>query len=108
MSIDLLTFAFLKQISKLSEQRCWILQFFGAPCCNDSGGVRQRWLVIESDARKESDLKQPEKRLSKKYTQAQSQLRKLCQQEFACAEDSFNAAKLLESQLPFHQLACKY
>ncbi|CDN12883.1 hypothetical protein RintRC_5354 [Richelia intracellularis] len=33
MSIDLLTFAFLKQISKLSEQRCWILQFFGAPCC---------------------------------------------------------------------------
>ena len=63
--------------------------------------------MIESEARKESDLKQPEKRLSKKYTQAQSQLRKLCQQEFACGEDAFNAAKLLESQLPFHQLACK-
>ncbi|CDN16526.1 hypothetical protein RintRC_2524 [Richelia intracellularis] len=45
------------------------------------------------------------KRLTKKYTQAQSQLRKLCQQEFACAEDPFNAAKLLETQLPFHQLA---
>ena len=29
----------------------------------------------------------------------------MCQQEFACAEDAFNAAKLLESQLPFHQLA---
>ena len=67
--------------------------------------MRQRWLVIESEARKESDLKQLEKRLTKKYTQAQSQLRKLCQQEFACAEDAFNAAKLLESQLPFHQLA---
>ena len=79
-----------------------------APCCNDSGGVRQRWLVIESKGSKESDLKQLEKRLTKKYTQAQSQLRKLCQQEFACAEDPFNAAKLLESQLPFHQLACKY
>ena len=50
-----------------------------APCCNDYGGVRQRWLVIESEARKESDLKQLEKRLTKKYTQAQSQLRKLCQ-----------------------------
>ena len=32
MSIHLLTFASLKQISNLSEQRCWILQFFGAPC----------------------------------------------------------------------------
>ncbi|CDN16221.1 hypothetical protein RintRC_7554 [Richelia intracellularis] len=32
MSIHLLTFASLKQISNLSEQRCWILQFFGAVC----------------------------------------------------------------------------
>ena len=48
------------------------------PCCNDSGGVRQRRLVIESEACKQSDLKQLEKRLTKKYTQAQSQLRKLC------------------------------
>ena len=32
MSIHLLTFASLKQISNLSEERCWILQFFGAPC----------------------------------------------------------------------------
>ncbi|NRB06532.1 MAG: hypothetical protein HRU34_03830 [Richelia sp.] len=79
-----------------------------ASCSNDSRGVRQRWLVIESEARKESDLKQLEKRLTKKYTQAQCQLRKFCQQEFVCAEDAFNAAKLLESQLPFHQLASKY
>ena len=35
-----------------------------APCCNDSGGVGQRWLVIESEARKESDLKQLEKQTS--------------------------------------------
>ncbi|CDN09703.1 hypothetical protein RintRC_6021 [Richelia intracellularis] len=49
--------------------------------------MRQRWLVIESEACKESYLKQLEKRLTKKYTQPQSQLRKLCQQEFACAKD---------------------
>jgi transposase len=76
-----------------------------APCCNDYSGVRQRWLVVESQARYESDLKQLEKRLAKKYTQAQSQLRKLYQQKFACAKDALTAAKLLESQLPFHQLA---
>ncbi|CDN15420.1 hypothetical protein RintRC_6135 [Richelia intracellularis] len=63
--------------------------------------------MIESEACKESDLQQLEKRLSKKYSQAKSQLRKLCQQEFACAADAFNAAKLLESQLPFDQLTCK-
>ena len=28
----------------------------------------------------------------------------MCQQEFACAEDAFNPAKLLETQLTFHQL----
>jgi transposase len=76
-----------------------------APCCNDYSGVRQRWLVVESQARYESDLKQLEKRLAKKYTQAQSQLRKLYQQKFACAKDALTAAKLLESQWPFHQLA---
>ncbi|CDN15009.1 hypothetical protein RintRC_3883 [Richelia intracellularis] len=32
MSIHLLTFASLKKISNLSQKRCWILQFFGAPC----------------------------------------------------------------------------
>ena len=32
MSIHLLMIASLKQISNLSEQRCWTLQFFAAPC----------------------------------------------------------------------------
>ncbi|CDN14681.1 hypothetical protein RintRC_2429 [Richelia intracellularis] len=32
MSIHLLTFRSFKQISNLSEQWCWILQFFGAVC----------------------------------------------------------------------------
>ncbi|CDN13854.1 hypothetical protein RintRC_7688 [Richelia intracellularis] len=32
MSIHLLTLASLKHISNLSEQRCWIIEFFGAPC----------------------------------------------------------------------------
>jgi len=32
MSIHLLAIAGLKQISNLTEERCWILNFFGAPC----------------------------------------------------------------------------
>ena len=32
MSIHLLTISGLKEISNLTEERCWILQFFGAHC----------------------------------------------------------------------------
>ncbi|WP_193200996.1 IS1634 family transposase [Nostoc sp. MG11] len=68
-----------------------------AECCCDYGRVKQRWLVVESEARTESDLKQLE--------QAQSQLRQLSQQEFACAADAIQASKYFETQQRFHQLA---
>ncbi|CDN15423.1 hypothetical protein RintRC_6138 [Richelia intracellularis] len=32
MSIHLLTFPSLKQISNLSQEQYWIIQFFGGPC----------------------------------------------------------------------------
>lgn len=57
------------------------------------GGVKQRWLIVESEARKEADLKQLEKRLAKQQQKAQSELRQLCQQEFVCAADAMKAAK---------------
>ncbi|ABA20307.1 transposase, IS4 family [Trichormus variabilis ATCC 29413] len=76
-----------------------------AECGCDYAGVKQRWLVVESEARTESDLKQLEKRLIKQLEQAQSQLRQLSQQEFACAADALQAAKCFETQQRFHQLA---
>lgn len=75
-----------------------------APCCSEYGGVRQRWLVIESQARKEADLKQLEKRLTKHLSKAQSELRQLSQQEFACSKDALIAAQRLSCKLPLHQL----
>ncbi len=38
-------------------------------------GIKQRWLVVESEQARESDLKKIEKRLAKKLAQAQSQLK---------------------------------
>lgn len=76
-----------------------------AECCSDYGGVEQRWLVIESKVRQEADTKQLEKRLAKQSEKAQSQLRQLCQQEFACAADAMKAARRFQCQLRFHQLA---
>jgi transposase len=72
-------------------------------CC-DYGGVRQRWFVVESQERKQADLKQLDKTLAKATTHWQSQLRQLCNQEFACEADALTALKKFESDLPWHQL----
>jgi transposase len=76
-----------------------------AECCSNYGGIKQRWLVIESEARKEADNKQFQKRLSKQFDKAQSLMRQLSQQEFACAPDVIKATRGFESQQQFHQLA---
>ncbi|AUB34226.1 Transposase (plasmid) [Nostoc flagelliforme CCNUN1] len=76
-----------------------------AAICSEYGGIRQRWLVVESQARKDADLKQLEKRLTKQLSKAQSELRLLLNQEFACSKDALIAAQRLSSKLPLHQLA---
>lgn len=75
-----------------------------APSCSEYGGVQQRWFVVESQARKDADLKQLEKRLNKQLLKAQSELRQLLNQEFACSKDAFIAAQRLSFKLPLHQL----
>jgi len=54
--------------------------------------------------RKDADLKQLEKRLTKHLSKAQSELRLLSQQEFACSKDALIAAERLSHKLPLHQL----
>ncbi len=61
-----------------------------ALCCSNYGGIQQRWIVVESQARKEADLKQLEKRLDKQLTKAQSELKLLCQQQFACEKGEWS------------------
>jgi len=75
-----------------------------ASCCHDYAGVQQRWLVVESQARLDADLKQLEKRLAKQLSKAESELRQLCKQEFACEKDARLAAERINRQLPLHQL----
>ncbi len=75
-----------------------------ALCCSNYGGIQQRWIVVESQARKEADLKQLEKRLDKQLTKAQSELKLLCQQQFACEKDALLAAERFERKLVLHQL----
>jgi transposase len=75
-----------------------------ATVCCQYGGVKQRWFVVESRERKQADLKQLDKTLAKAKTHWQSQLRRLCTQEFACEADALAALKQFEQNLPWHQL----
>ena len=40
-----------------------------AEVCSTYAGVRQRWLVVESESRQQADLKQLDKRIAKAYTE---------------------------------------
>jgi transposase len=52
-----------------------------AACGNSYAGIPQRWLVVESQARLESDLKQLDKRVSKQLIAATSALKQLSTQQ---------------------------
>lgn len=66
--------------------------------------VKQRWLVVESEARKKSDLRQLEKRIKKSEISATSQLKKLQKEQFNCYEDAMKAALKLSKKFKYHNL----
>lgn len=68
------------------------------------GGIEQRWLVVESKERQESDLKRLEKSLDQAKTEATKQLLQLSRQSFACVADALKAASKLSKKLKYHQL----
>ena len=72
---------------------------------SDYGGVPQRWVVVCSEQRRQSDLKQLDKQLDKQAHKARKQLRQLRQQTFACAADAQQAAQRLADKWPLHQLS---
>ena len=73
-----------------------------ASVCSSYGGIAQRWIVVESQERQKSDLKQLEKTLAKATKQAEVKLRQLFAQAFACETDALKALNQLK--LPWHQL----
>ncbi len=75
-----------------------------ASCCSDYGGIRQRWLVVESESGRARQLKQLFKRLQKKLTLAQGELKRLMRQDFACSADAQIAAEKLSQGWKYHIL----
>jgi transposase len=68
-------------------------------------GVEQRWLVVQSEERRKSDLEKLSKKVIKSLENAKSDLRKLSLEEFACEADAVKALSKLSETFKYHQVA---
>ena len=71
---------------------------------SEYGNIKQRWLVIESEIRKQADLKKIVKQVEKQLESAQISLHKLSRQDFACITDAEVAIKKLSSSWKYYQI----
>ena len=69
------------------------------------GRVRQRWLVVENEARREAERAQLERGLRRLDREAEKELRRLGRQRFSCEADARKAAGAFSGRLKYHELA---
>jgi transposase len=69
--------------------------------CTTYAEVPQRWVVVESDKRREADLKQLQKRVKQDEQRQQGRLDKFMQESFACEADALSAIKKFEKTLHY-------
>lgn len=75
-----------------------------AAISSEYGNIKQRWLVIESEIRKQAAIKKIAEQVEKKLKSAQASLRQLSGQEFACIADAEMAIKRLSDSWKYHQI----
>jgi transposase len=68
------------------------------------GDIEQRWLIVQSQDRKKSDLKKLSKRIEKALTNTQSKLENLSQEKFACAADARKELTKISKEFKYHQV----
>ncbi|QFS51990.1 IS1634 family transposase [Nostoc sphaeroides CCNUC1] len=66
--------------------------------------IEQRWLVVESQERRESDLRKLSQKVIKAESKAVQELKKLSQEKFACEADAIIALSKLSKQFKYHQI----
>jgi transposase len=67
-------------------------------------GIEQRWLVVQSQERRESYLRKLTQKVIKAESKAVQDLKKLSQEEFACEADAIKALSKLSKQFKYHQI----
>ncbi len=69
------------------------------------GEIKQRWLLVESQKRKESDLKKLLERMEKEKEKASKNLQSLVKEKFTSPEVAMEVANRFSKSLKYHQLA---
>lgn len=69
------------------------------------GGIEQRWLLVQSQARKKSDLEKLAKKITKAEEKNKIELKKLSQERFACEADAIKALSKLSKLFKYHQIS---
>ncbi len=68
------------------------------------GHVEQRWLVVQSEDRRKSDLKQLLKKREKGMISADVKLKKLAQEKFACEADARKELTKIGAEFKYYQV----
>jgi transposase len=72
--------------------------------CTTYAGIQQRWVIVESQSRLDSDLKQLDKRLESATSTQSKALKQLSNHGFACVADALDAAHQFNKKLKYHLL----
>ncbi len=72
---------------------------------SEYGEVNQRWILVESQERRKSDLEKLDKKLEQFRHKCHQDLQTLSGQDFACAADAIAAAQHLSNKMSWHQLS---
>lgn len=71
---------------------------------NNYGGIKQRWLVVESQKRKESDLIKLSEKINKENEKATKALNTLLKKKFTSPEGATEIANQFAKSLKYHQI----
>lgn len=97
-----------EKISAISDKDWESAQIKGykiAAITSEYANIKQRWIVVESDLRKQAAIKKIAQQVEKQLESASDSLRKLFRQEFACIADAEIAIKRLSDTWKYHQIA---
>lgn len=72
--------------------------------CSTYAGIKQQWIVVESQQRMESDLKTLSKQIEKTLKEKDKGLKSLMNKSFACEADALSAITYFEKTLNYHSL----
>lgn len=72
---------------------------------NSYGGIKQRWLVVESESRKKSDIKKLEQKINKESRLLAQKLTSLSKKEFETEVEANLKLKQISSKLRYHLIS---